>query len=43
VLPDPDVSPEDIPANDRQRILDALQRHRSASSTFQDFMTRASL
>src|ERR671921_1155210 len=43
VLPDPDVSPEEIPANDRQRILDALQRHRSASSTFREFITRANL
>jgi hypothetical protein len=43
VLPDPDVSPEEIPGNDRQRILDALQRHRSASSTFREFITRASL
>src|SRR5215210_177007 len=43
VLPDPDVPPEQIPADDRQRILEALQRHRSASSTLRDFLTATSL
>jgi subtilisin family serine protease len=43
VLPDPDVPPDQIPARDRQRILDALQRHRSASSTFREFITEANL
>ena len=43
VLPDPDVPPEQIPADDRQRILESLQRHRSASSTLRDFLTGASL
>src|SRR5215204_6759155 len=42
VLPDPDVPPDQISADDRQRILEALQRHRSASSTFQEFITEAS-
>jgi subtilisin family serine protease len=42
VLPDPDVPPEQISADDRQSILEALQRHRSASSTFQEFITEAS-
>jgi Subtilase family len=42
VLPDPDVPPDQIPADDRQRILEALRRHRSASSTFQAFITEAS-
>jgi hypothetical protein len=42
VLPDPDVPPDQIPPDDRQRILEALRRHRSASSTFQAFITEAS-
>jgi subtilisin family serine protease len=42
ILPDPDVPLEQISADDRQRILEALQRHRSASSTFQEFITEAS-
>jgi hypothetical protein len=42
VLPDPDVPPDQIPADDRQRILEALRRHRWASSTFQEFITEAS-
>jgi len=42
VLPDPDVPPDQIPSDDRQRILEALRRHRSASSTFQAFITEAS-
>jgi uncharacterized protein YbcV (DUF1398 family) len=42
VLPDLDVPPDQIPADDRQRILEALRRHRSASSTFQAFITEAS-
>jgi hypothetical protein len=41
VLPDPDVPPDQIPPDDRQRILEALRRHRSASSTFQAFITEA--
>ncbi len=41
VLPDPDVPPEQISADDRQRILEALRRHRSASGTFQEFITEA--
>ena len=41
VLPDPDVPPDQIPADDRQRILEALRRHRSASSTFRRFITEA--
>src|SRR5215210_990916 len=41
ILPDPDVPPEQIPADDRQRILEALRRHRSASSTFDEFVTEA--
>jgi hypothetical protein len=41
VLPDPDVPPDEISADDRQRILAALRRHRSASSTFQEFITEA--
>jgi hypothetical protein len=41
VLPDPDVSPDQISADDRQRILEALRRHRSASSTFRRFITEA--
>jgi subtilisin family serine protease len=41
VLPDPDVPPDQIPTEDRQRILEALRRHRAASSTFQEFMTEA--
>jgi subtilisin family serine protease len=43
VLPDPDVTPDQIPANDRQRILDALQSHRSASSTLKKFLAEANL
>ena len=43
VLPDPDVPPEQIPPDERQRILDALRRHRSASTTFHRFITDASL
>ena len=43
VLPDPDVPPEQIPPDERQMILDALRRHRSASSTFHRFITDASL
>jgi Subtilase family len=43
VLPDPDVPPDQIPTDDRQRILEALRRHRSASSTFHEFITEASL
>src|SRR5918994_3935142 len=42
VLPDPDVPPDQISAHDRQRILEALRRHRSASSTFREFITEAS-
>jgi len=42
ILPDPDVPPEQIPADDRQRILEALRRHRSASSTFHEFVREAS-
>jgi hypothetical protein len=42
VLPDLDVPPEQISADDRQRILEALRRHRWASSTFQEFITEAS-
>jgi hypothetical protein len=42
VLPDPDVPPDQIPPDDRQRILGALRRHRAASSTFQAFITEAS-
>jgi hypothetical protein len=41
VLPDLDVPPEQISADDRQRILEALRRHRAASSTFQEFITEA--
>jgi len=43
VLPDPDVPPDQIPTDDRQRILEALRRHRAASSTFHEFITGASL
>ena len=42
ILPDPDVPPDEIPADDRQRILEALRRHRSASSTFREFVREAS-
>src|SRR5829696_4193412 len=42
VLPDPDVPPDQIPTDDRQSILEALRRHRSASSTFREFITEAS-
>jgi hypothetical protein len=42
VLPDLDVPPEQISADDRQRIVEALRRHRSASGTFQEFITEAS-
>src|ERR687889_1137497 len=42
VLPDPDVPPDQIPPDERQRILDALRRHRSASTTFHRFITDAS-
>jgi hypothetical protein len=42
VLPDLDVPPEQISADDRQRILEALRRHRAASGTFQEFITEAS-
>jgi subtilisin family serine protease len=42
ILPDPDVPLEQISADDRQRILEALRRHRAASSTFQEFITEAS-
>ena len=41
VLPDPDVPPDQITPDDRQRILGALRRHRAASSTFQAFITEA--
>lgn len=41
VLPDPDVPPDQISSDDRQRILEALRRHRSASSTFRRFITEA--
>ena len=41
VLPDPDVPPDQISVDDRQRILEALRRHRSASSTFRRFITEA--
>ena len=41
VLPDPDVPPDQISAEDRQRILEALRRHRSASTTFRRFITEA--
>jgi hypothetical protein len=43
VLPDPDVPPDQIPPDDRQRILEALRRHRAASSTFREFITEARL
>jgi len=43
VLPDPDVPPDKIPTDDRKRILEALRRHRAASSTFHEFITGASL
>src|SRR5215203_3634925 len=43
VLPDLDVPPDQIPTDDRQSILEALRRHRSASSTFHEFVTGASL
>jgi Subtilase family len=43
VLPDPDVPPDQILPDDRRRILDALRRHRSASSTFHEFITEARL
>ena len=43
VLPDPDVPPEQIPPDERQMILDALRRHRSASTTFHRFITEANL
>ena len=43
VLPDPDVPPDQIPPDDRQRILEALRRHRSASRTFHRFITEANL
>jgi uncharacterized protein YbcV (DUF1398 family) len=43
VLPDLDVPPEQISADDRQRVLEALRRHRAASGTFQEFITEASL
>jgi hypothetical protein len=43
VLPDPDAPPEQIPSDDRGRILEALRRHRSASGTLQDFVTRANV
>jgi uncharacterized protein YbcV (DUF1398 family) len=36
------VPPDQIPADDRQRILEALRRHRSASSTFREFVREAS-
>jgi hypothetical protein len=42
VLPDPDVPPDQIPRDDRQRILEALRRHRAASGAFQEFITEAS-
>jgi len=42
VLPDPDVPPDQIPPDDHQRILEALRRHRSASSTSQAFITEVS-
>jgi subtilase family protein len=42
VLPDLDVPPEQISADDRQRILEALRRHRAASSTFREFITEVS-
>ena len=42
VLPDLDAPPEQISADDRQRILEALRRHRAASRTFQEFITEAS-
>jgi hypothetical protein len=43
VLPDPEAPPEQIPSHDRGRILEALRRHRSASGTLQEFVTRANV
>jgi hypothetical protein len=43
VLPDPDAPPEQIPSGDRGRILEALRRHRSASGTLREFVTRANV
>ena len=43
VLPDSDVPPEQISADDCMKILEALRRHRVASRTFQESITGASL
>jgi len=38
VLPDLDESPEQLSVADRQKIVEALRVHRSASNTFREFM-----
>ncbi len=38
VLPDSDESPEQLSITDRQKIVDALRMHRSASDTFRQFI-----
>ena len=40
VLPDLDESPEQLSVADRQKIVEALRMHRSASETFREFMTQ---
>src|SRR5919112_415703 len=40
VLPDLDESPEQLSIAERQKIVEALQMHRSASETFREFMTQ---
>src|ERR687889_412572 len=41
VLPDLDESPEELSVADRQKIVEALRRHRSASNTFREFIEQA--
>jgi uncharacterized protein YbcV (DUF1398 family) len=40
VLPDLDESPEQLSVADRQKIVEALRMHRSASETFREFITQ---
>jgi hypothetical protein len=40
VLPDLNESPEQLSEADRQKIVEALRMHRSASETFREFMTQ---
>lgn len=41
IMPDPDTSPDELPAEDARRVLEALRWHRSASDNLRAFLAEA--